>query len=164
MLLRLGRIRAGQLRLRSWTCDSTVEGADPLSPFGPLATRQVLRTDGFANVADLMINSGYDAQMGEVAASSRWSVRRAARAGRRQPLPAIPDRPHRAAGRTARAEAVHRVLRGWLAELGQPAYADGAEVVTRGSAGNVGGLAHHDAEHVGDGGQAGHLQVRGRDR
>lgn len=102
VLLRLGRIRAGQLRLRSWTCDSTVEGADPLSPFGPLATRQVLRTDGFANVADLMINSGYDAQMGEVAASSRWSVRRAARAGRRQPLPAIPDRPHRAAGRTAR--------------------------------------------------------------
>ena len=62
------------------------------------------------------------------------------------------------------AEAVHRVLRGWLAELGQPADADGAEVVTRGSAGNVGGLAHHDAEHVGDGGQAGHLQVRGRDR
>ncbi len=89
----------------------------------------MLRTDGFANVADLMINSGYDAQMGEVAASSRWSVRRAARAGRRQPLPAIPDLTAPPAGLLG-AEAVHRVLRGWLAELGQPAYADGAEVVT----------------------------------
>lgn len=126
--------------------------------------RQELRTDGFANVADLMINSGYDAQMEEVAASSRWSVRRAAVAGRRNPFPLYPTDLTAPPAGLLGAEAVHRVLRGWLAELGQPAYADGAEVVTRGSAGNVGGLAHHDAEHVGDGGQAGHLQVRGRDR
>ena len=38
-----------------------VEGVDPLLPFPPNAARHLLRTDGFPHVADLMVNSFYDA-------------------------------------------------------------------------------------------------------
>ena len=40
--------------------DGTVEGDDPLAPFGPGAARHLLRTDGFEHVADIMLNSFYD--------------------------------------------------------------------------------------------------------
>jgi uncharacterized membrane protein YvlD (DUF360 family) len=41
--------------------DGSVEGDDPLAPFGPGAARHLLRTDGFEHVADIMVNSFYDA-------------------------------------------------------------------------------------------------------
>ena len=37
-----------------------VEGEDPLAPFSPTAPRHLLRTDGFAHVADIMVGSFYD--------------------------------------------------------------------------------------------------------
>src|SRR4051812_15522897 len=37
-----------------------VEGEDPLAGFSPTAPGHLLRTDGFAHVADLMVNSFYD--------------------------------------------------------------------------------------------------------
>ncbi len=37
-----------------------VEGVDPLSPFSPNAPQHLLRTDGFAQVADIMVGSFYD--------------------------------------------------------------------------------------------------------
>jgi len=40
--------------------DGTVEGEDPLAAFPPGAARHLLRTDGFAHVADIMVNSFYD--------------------------------------------------------------------------------------------------------
>ncbi len=40
--------------------DGRIEGDDPLSGFPPNASRHLLRTDGFAHVADLMIGSFYD--------------------------------------------------------------------------------------------------------
>ena len=42
-----------------------VEGTDPLAPFSPTAARHLLRTDGFAHVADIMIGSFYDATLDE---------------------------------------------------------------------------------------------------
>ena len=42
-----------------------VEGNDPLAPFSPNAPQHLLRTDGFSNVADLMIGSFYDADLDE---------------------------------------------------------------------------------------------------
>ena len=45
-----------------------VDGEDPLAPFGPNAADHLRRTDGFAHCADLMINSAYWPQFGEVAA------------------------------------------------------------------------------------------------
>src|SRR2546427_253012 len=43
-----------------------VEGVDPLALFGVNAARHVKRTDGFAHVADLMVNSAYDPETDEV--------------------------------------------------------------------------------------------------
>ncbi len=40
--------------------DGRVEGDDPLAHFSPNAARHLLRTDGFAHVADIMIGSFYD--------------------------------------------------------------------------------------------------------
>ena len=45
-----------------------VDGKDPLIDFGPNAVRHLIRTDGFKNVADIMIVSMYDPVAGEVAA------------------------------------------------------------------------------------------------
>ena len=42
-----------------------VEGNDPLASFSPNAPKHLLRTDGFSNVADLMIGSFYDADLDE---------------------------------------------------------------------------------------------------
>jgi uncharacterized membrane protein YvlD (DUF360 family) len=39
---------------------NAVEGEDPLAPFPPGAASHLLRTDGFENVADIMVNSFYD--------------------------------------------------------------------------------------------------------
>ena len=45
--------------------DSRVEGIDPLAPFSPNAPPRLLRTDGFSNVADIMIGSFYDSDLDE---------------------------------------------------------------------------------------------------
>jgi uncharacterized membrane protein YvlD (DUF360 family) len=45
--------------------DGNVEGDDPLAPFSPNAAQHLARTDGFADVADLMIGSFYDPQLDE---------------------------------------------------------------------------------------------------
>ena len=45
-----------------------VVGGDPLAPFGPRAREQVREVDGYATVADLMVNSRYDPDLVEVAA------------------------------------------------------------------------------------------------
>jgi uncharacterized membrane protein YvlD (DUF360 family) len=42
-----------------------VEGEDPLAPFAPGAARHLLRTDGFAHVADIMVGSFYDPDLDE---------------------------------------------------------------------------------------------------
>ena len=42
-----------------------IDGADPLAPFSPTAAQHILRTDGFAHVADIMVGSFYDAQRDE---------------------------------------------------------------------------------------------------
>ena len=72
--LRPGPLRARRARSRSaprgthHLDDDRVEGEDPLAPFGPNAADHVRRTDAFPHCADLMINSAYWPQFGEVAA------------------------------------------------------------------------------------------------
>jgi uncharacterized membrane protein YvlD (DUF360 family) len=55
----LGRSGARYLR------DDRVEGDDPLAGFSPTAAGHLRRTDGFAHVADIMVNSFYDPQLDE---------------------------------------------------------------------------------------------------
>jgi len=45
--------------------DDRVEGTDPLTPFSPHAAHHLRRTDGFAHVADIVVNSFYDHQLDE---------------------------------------------------------------------------------------------------
>jgi uncharacterized membrane protein YvlD (DUF360 family) len=45
--------------------DGTVDGNDPLASFSPNAPRHLLRTDGFAHVADIMVGSFYDPNLDE---------------------------------------------------------------------------------------------------
>ncbi len=45
--------------------EGTVEGDDPLASFAPNAPRHLLRTDGFAHVADIMVGSFYDPDLEE---------------------------------------------------------------------------------------------------
>jgi uncharacterized membrane protein YvlD (DUF360 family) len=45
--------------------DGRVDGEDPLAPFSPTAGSHLLRTDGFAHVADIMVGSFYDPERDE---------------------------------------------------------------------------------------------------
>jgi uncharacterized membrane protein YvlD (DUF360 family) len=45
--------------------DDRVIGDDPLAHFSPTAARHLLRTDGFANVADIMVGSFYEPALDE---------------------------------------------------------------------------------------------------
>lgn len=48
--------------------DGTIEGEDPLTPFGPRAREHLSRTDTFKHVPDILVNSFYDPVTNEVAA------------------------------------------------------------------------------------------------
>ena len=45
--------------------DDRIEGEDPLAHFSPTAAQHLRRTDGFADVADIMVGSFYDPQLDE---------------------------------------------------------------------------------------------------
>jgi uncharacterized membrane protein YvlD (DUF360 family) len=45
--------------------DGHVEGPDPLAAFSPTAAQHLARTDGFSNVADIMVGSFYDPTLDE---------------------------------------------------------------------------------------------------
>jgi uncharacterized membrane protein YvlD (DUF360 family) len=48
-----------------YLADDRVVGEDPLASFPPNAARHLRRTDGFENVADIMVGSFYDAKLDE---------------------------------------------------------------------------------------------------
>jgi uncharacterized membrane protein YvlD (DUF360 family) len=109
----------------NYLAEGRVEGEDPLAPFSSTAARHLSRTDGFANVADIMVNSFYDEQLDEGCAFEELISFHGGMGGpQTRPFllyPAhlsLPDEP------LLGAEHVHRVLAGWRAELqgdGQPA-------------------------------------------
>ncbi|HEX5990442.1 MAG TPA: phage holin family protein [Solirubrobacterales bacterium] len=101
-----------------------VEGEDPLAPFGPNAADHLRRTDGFAHCPDLMVNSTYWTEFGEVAAFEELVGSHGGMGGTQSfPFVLHPSDLSWPEDEVIGAERVHRVLRGWLAELGQDAYA-----------------------------------------
>jgi uncharacterized membrane protein YvlD (DUF360 family) len=48
-----------------YLADGRVEGDDPLAEFSPTSGQHLLRTDGFAHVADIMVGSFYDPELDE---------------------------------------------------------------------------------------------------
>ncbi|HEY7707363.1 MAG TPA: phage holin family protein [Gaiellaceae bacterium] len=49
----------------NYLSEGRVDGEDPLARFSPTAGQHLLRTDGFSNVADLMVGSFYDPELDE---------------------------------------------------------------------------------------------------
>jgi len=121
-----GAIVIGEQGL-SFLDEDRVEGEDPLAPFGPNAAQHVKRTDGFPNCADIMVNSTYWPETGEVAAFEEL-VGSHGGLGGPQSYPfvlvprdwALPKEP------IIGAEAMHLQMRRWLADIGHEAYRDGA--------------------------------------
>jgi uncharacterized membrane protein YvlD (DUF360 family) len=100
-----------------------VEGEDPLAPFGPNAAGHLRRSDGFAHCPDLMVNSTYWAEFGEVAAFEELVGSHGGMGGIQSfPFVLHPSDLSWPEDEVIGAERVHRIFRGWLAELGQDAY------------------------------------------
>ncbi len=120
---RRGAVVLGRDGLRVLAGDAAgdaVEGVDPLGPYGPHAADLVRRYDGFAHCADLVVNSRYEPVTDE---ASPFEPHVGSHGGLGGPQsrgfllhPARLPEP----GEIVGAEALHRVLRGWLTHLGQP--------------------------------------------
>ena len=98
--------------------DGRVEGEDPLAPFSPTAALHLLRTDGFPNVADIMVNSFYDSQLDEGCAFEELICFHGGMGGPQTRATLLhpvglpyPDEP------IVGAEALHRALWGWREAL-----------------------------------------------
>jgi hypothetical protein len=98
-----------------------VAGDDPLAPFGPFAVEQVRVVDGYANVADIMVNSRYDVLLDEVAAFEHQVGSHGGLGGpQTHPFVLHPADLEPSTHTVVGSPALHRVLKGWLADLGQP--------------------------------------------
>jgi uncharacterized membrane protein YvlD (DUF360 family) len=91
-----------------------VEGKDPLAAFSPTAPGHLLRTDGFAHVADIMVGSFYDAEL-ETGCAFEELICFHGGLGGPQTRPFIFHPPTLAAptGPIIGAAAVHAILAGW---------------------------------------------------
>jgi hypothetical protein len=106
--------------------EDRIEGDDPLAPFGPNASRHLRRTDGFPHCADLMVNSAFWPEFGEVAAFEELVGSHGGMGGPQSfPFVLHPSELTWPGDEVVGAERVHRVFRGWLAVLGHEAYASG---------------------------------------
>ncbi len=101
-----------------YLADGRVEGEDPLSAFSANAPKHLLRTDGFAHVADIMIGSFYDPELDTGCAFEELISFHGGIGGTQTrafilfpaDLP-LPDEP------IVGAAAVHGLLRGWRQQL-----------------------------------------------
>jgi hypothetical protein len=101
--------------------EGVIDGHDPLEGFGPRAAQHIKRSDGFAHVADIMVNSAYDPQTEEVFAFEELVGSHGGMGGpQSQPFLLIPSGWTRPDGDVVGAEVVHKWFRRWLADLGHP--------------------------------------------
>ena len=98
-----------------------VDGDDPLAPFGPLAVEQVREVDGYATTADVMVNARYDPERDEVAAFEAQVGSHGGLGGpQTHPFLLYPVALSAPETPILTSVGVHRVLKSWLAEVGQP--------------------------------------------
>jgi len=98
-----------------------VDGDDPLGPFGPEAIVMVTKAAGYSNAADLMVNSLYDEERDEVAAFEHQVSSHGGLGGpQTHPFVLHPTDLTSPTEIIHGPAALHSVLKGWLAELGQP--------------------------------------------
>ncbi|WP_410594447.1 phage holin family protein [Amycolatopsis sp. lyj-23] len=109
--------RDGLHRLAS----GVVIGEDPLLPYGPHAADLIRRVDTFPHCADVMINSRYDPDSDQASPFETHVGSHGGLGGPQQRGFVVHPRELAFPGEVVGAEALHRVFRGWLAELGHPA-------------------------------------------
>ncbi|MDA0160407.1 phage holin family protein [Solirubrobacter ginsenosidimutans] len=115
----------GSHRLR----DGHIEGVDPLAAFSRTAPAHLLRTDGFAHVADIMVGSFYDPDLDEGCAFEELICFHGGLGGpQTRPFLLYPPGLTLPDGPIIGAAAVHGVLRGWRFALQPPAPAPAAGV------------------------------------
>ena len=91
-----------------------MEGGDPLAPFPPNAPRHLLRTDGFKDVADIMVGSFYDPVLEEGCAFEELICFHGGLGGpQTQPFILHPTELPMPDDQILGAEQVHRLLVGW---------------------------------------------------
>ena len=97
-----------------------VVGEDPLLPYGPHAARLVARASTFPHCPDVVINSRYDPDTDEASAFEPHVGSHGGLGGPQSRGFLMHPRAFAAPGRIVGAEHLHRVLRGWLTDLGHP--------------------------------------------
>ena len=111
----------------SYLDEGRVEGEDPLAPFSPTAAQHLLRTDGFAHVADIMIGSFYDPMIDEGCAFEELISFHGGLGGpQTRPFILAPPRLELPAEPILGAAAVHGLLAAWRRELQPPPSAYGS--------------------------------------
>ncbi|MET0765341.1 MAG: phage holin family protein, partial [Blastococcus sp.] len=108
--------RDGVHRLAS----GVVIGEDPLLPYGEHAAALVARVSSFPHCADVVINSRYDPETDEASAFEPHVGSHGGLGGPQQHGFLTYPRAWAAPGTIVGAEHLHRVLRGWLTDLGHP--------------------------------------------
>ncbi len=117
----------------------TVDGEDPLGPFGPHAAAHVRRTSGFPHCPDILVNSTYWEDTDEVAAFEELVGSHGGLGGSQSfPFLLQPVELEPPAEPLVGAEAVHRRLRLWLVQLGHERYGDPAPGLAAAQAAKVG--------------------------
>lgn len=107
-----------------WLDADEVEGDDPLAGFGPNAADHVRRTDGFAHCPDIVVNSRFWHQTEEVAAFEELVGSHGGMGGSQAyPFVLAPTDWALPSDALVGAETMHRWMRRWLGDLGQPAFA-----------------------------------------
>jgi uncharacterized membrane protein YvlD (DUF360 family) len=102
--------------------EGRVEGEDPLAPFSPTAGQHLKRTDGFANVADIMVGSFYDPVLDEGCAFEELISFHGGLGGpQTRPFLLVPPRLPLPDTPLIGAAAVHELLVGWRRWLQTPA-------------------------------------------
>jgi Type I phosphodiesterase / nucleotide pyrophosphatase len=98
--------------------DGRVDGDDPLASFPPNAARHLLRTDGFENVADIMVGSFYDPMLDEGCAFEELISFHGGMGGlQTRPFLLYPSRLQLPDEPIVGAAAVHDLLLAWRHEL-----------------------------------------------
>ena len=106
----------------SYLDERRVEGEDPLASFSPTAAQHLLRTDGFAHVADIMIGSFYDPMVDEGCAFEELICFHGGLGGpQTRPFILAPPRFALPTEPILGAAAVHALLADWRRELQGPA-------------------------------------------
>jgi hypothetical protein len=116
--------------------EGRIEGDDPLAPFSATAASHLLRTDGFSNVADIMVGSFYDPLLDEGCAFEELISFHGGLGGpQTRPFVLHPGALPPPSQPLVGAASIHRLLAGWRSGLqhvaGKRAPAESPEAVVQ---------------------------------